>query len=150
MKDSPIISEPIMSLIYHSPGLNHQKTYVHPGKDIEVRCNVTCVIGIKNVALYYSVESGDIWNQSIMSRKSENEWIGTIPRQSEGKLIVFYVEALSSTGKSSRTREYRCRVLDLQMLELKTRIVIVVTVTTIVAGCIVIFALKRRRMTEML
>lgn len=150
LKDSPIISELIMSPIYHSSGLNHQKTYVYPERDIEVRCNVTCFVGTKNVALYYLIEPSGVWNQGDMSRKSENEYIGTVPGQCEGTLIVFYAEALSSTGKRSRTREYECMVLDLQVLELKTRIATVATVTIILVGCIAIFALKRRRMAEML
>ena len=150
VEDAPIINEPIVSPVYHPSGLDPQEMYVYPGQDIEVRCNVTCFIGIENVTLHYSVESSDVWNQIVMSRKSGNEWIGTVPGQSEGKLIVFYVEAFSSTEKSSRTREYVCRVLDLQVLELRIKIVAVATVTIILAGCIVIFALKRRRMTEML
>ena len=148
VRDSPIINEPIMSPIYYSSGLDHQTMYVYPGKEIEIRCNVTCFTDIENVGLYYSVDSGEVWNRCFMSKKLENEWVGTIPRQSEGKLIVFYVEALSSTEKSSRTIEYRCRVLDLQVLELKTKIVTIATTTIILVGCLVIFALKRRRMTE--
>ena len=147
---APIMGEPIISPVHHSSGLNHHKLYVYPWQDIEVRCNVTCFGGIKNVTVCYSVDSGDVWNQSIMSRKTENEWIGTVPGQSEGKLIVFYVEAFSSTGKSSRTREYRCTVLDLQVLELRTILIKTVTLTIILVGCLLIFAIKRRRMTELL
>lgn len=150
MEEVPIISEPIMSPIYHPSGLDTQEMYVYPGQDVEVRCNATCSIGIENVTLHYSVESSDVWNQIIMSRSSENEWIGTLPGQSEGNLIVFYVQAFGSTRKSSRTREYVCVVSDLQALELRTKIVTVATVTTILFGCTAIFALKRRRMTEML
>lgn len=150
MVGAPIISEPIISPVHHSSGLNHQKLYVYPGQDIEVRCNVTCIIGIKNVTICYSLNSDDIWNQSIMNIHSENEWGGTIPKQSEGKLVVFYIEAFSSIGMNSRTREFTYTVLHLHALELRTIIVTSITSTIILVGCLAIFAIKRRRMTEML
>ena len=139
-----------MSPIHHPSGLDPQESYVYPWQDIVVRCNITCFEGIKNVTVCYSVDSDAVWNQSIMSRKTGNEWIGTIPGQSEGKLIVFYVEAFSSTGKSSSTRKYTCTVLDLRVLELRTMFIKAVTLTIILVGSLAIFAIKRRKMTEML
>jgi len=148
VRDSPIISELMISPVYHPSGLDPQETYVYPEQDIQVRCNVTCLIGIENVTLYYSVESREVWKQSTMTRNSENEWIGTILGQSEGKQIVLYVEAFGSTGKSSRTREYTCRVSDLRAVESMAKIATVTTVTIILVACTVIFALKKRRMTK--
>lgn len=148
LQDTPEINEPILSQMYHPSGLDPQEMYVYPGQNIDVRCNISCPIGVKNVSLYYSVDSGGVWNQSIMAKNSGNEWMGTVPGQSEGKVVTVYVETFSLTGKSSKTREYACRVSDLQLLELRTRIVTAATVTTILIGFIGIFALKRRKMTE--
>ena len=147
--DSPIISELVIPSVYY-PSFDQQNMYVYPDQNVEVKCNVTCPVNLKNVTLCYSVDSSGIWNQSTMTRNLENEWTGTVPRQSEGKQVILYVEAFSSRDKNSKTKEFAFTVSDLQALDLRTGIVTVATATSILAGCIAIFAIKRRRMIEVL
>ena len=146
---SPIISDLIVSPVGNLPGLDPQEAYVRPGKDIEVRCNITCPDGIARAIVFYSMDSLTLWNQRAMSRNSRNEWVGIVPGQPEGTRIVLYVEAVGANGKSSRTREFACRVANLEAIESTAKIVALATVTTILLACITMLALRRRRMTKM-
>lgn len=150
VKAAPKIGEPVISPVYSLSDFDHQNIHTYPEQDIDVRVNVTCNISIENVTLHYSTDNGGVWNQIKMSNESANDFVGKIPGQSEGELILFYIQAFSSAGKSSRTREFICVVSDLQLLELRTRIIIATTATIFSVGCIAIFALRRRRVTEIL
>jgi hypothetical protein len=144
----PVINEPAISPVYHPSGLDPQKMYVYPSQDLVVKCNISCPVGIKNVTLYYSIEPNQFWNQTIMTENPESEWTGTVPGQPEGKSIALYVEALSLTEQSSRTKEYVCTALDYGVLELRTEIATAATVAVILVFCAVFFCLRRRRVTQ--
>lgn len=150
LEDVPVLSELILSPVYYSYGLDSQEMCAHPWQNIKLRCNISCPFGIKNVTLYYLMDSSAVWNQLFMTQNDGNQWMGTIPGQPEGKLVMVYVEAFSMSGKSSKTREYAYRVLDLQLLELRTKIVAGATAVTILVGVIGIFAWKKRKITEAL
>lgn len=150
VEDVPVIYEPVMSPAYNPPGLDPEQMYIYPGEDVTTECNITCPIGVKNVTLYYSVALGGIWNQIGMNGDSGNEWTAVVPAQPEGTSVVIYIEAFGPTEKSSRTREYKFIVSDLQALETRTKAITVATAATILVGCITIFTWKRRRTRELL
>jgi hypothetical protein len=149
VEGSPSMGEIVISPVYNPP-FDPQTMYVSPGQAVQVRCNVTCLAEISTVALYYSVDSSGIWNQSDMAKDSENEWMGTLPAQSEGKEITLYVEAFSALDRSAKTKEYTLVVSDLQTLELRTTVATAATITSIVVGCVLIFVWKRRKVIEVL
>jgi len=148
LEDTPRLNAPVLSPVYQVTGLDPQELYVYPGQSIDLKINVSCPIGLENVTLFYSLDSGNTWNRQAMSKHMGDEWIGTVPGQPEGTMVIVYVAAFSLTGKISRTNEYACRVSDLQLLELRTKIVAGATGAAILVGFVGIFALKRRRMRE--
>lgn len=150
IRDAPVMGEPLISPIYHQPDLDPQEIYAYPNQDITVRCNVTSDAGIENVSLFYSVNKGLSWNQIAMTWVSGDEYVGTVPRQSEGGKVWFYIETNSLTGRSSRTRDYTCTISNLQALDQGTKIAGIATATAILVGCATILARKRRKMRETL
>lgn len=133
----------------YSPGLNDSEGYVPPREDMKVRCQVTCSTGVQNVTLYYLVWPSKIWSSNAMINSLNGEWIGFVSGQPEGTLIHFYVEAFSST--ESAIEEGRlCRFLDLEMLESNARIDIAVTSTIVLVGCLILFAVKIHKTSELL
>ena len=148
--DTPVMNEPVLSPLYTASGLDSREMYTFPWQNVELRCNISCPLGIENVTLWYSVDSDTLWNQLTMTPAGGDEWIGTVPGQPEGKLVRVEVEAFGLSGKSSRTGRYAYRVLDQQLLELRSTTVAGVTAVAIIVGVAGIFVWKKRKMTEAL
>jgi len=133
----------------HSLGLNDLEWYVLPGKDVEVRCQVTCLTGVQKATLYYSVWPSSNESSIAMTMESHSEWIGFIPMQQEETLIFFRVEAFSSTESAIKKGDKPCRFLDLGRVEHKATIDVAITLTAASVGCAIFFAVKKHRMSEL-
>lgn len=148
LEDAPTISELIFLPELRPIDFDPQEMYTSPGQEIEIRCNITCFSGTRNVTVYYSIEPSGVWDECFARRISEHEWVATIPGQPERVSLVFYLKAYSMLGASSRTKEYKYIFLDMHALVFKTNVIGTLMVVTIVIGLLLILVLKRREMTE--
>jgi parallel beta-helix repeat protein len=69
-----------------------------PTDTVIVSATITDVdSGVKNATIYYRVNGGS-WQTSTMTNPSGNTWRGTIPAQTSGSTIDFYVVAYDNAG----------------------------------------------------
>lgn len=148
VKGTPVISAVSVLNAHYVPEIDQQSLFVYPNQEIEVECIVTCSVELRNVTLFYRIDKDDAWHTMEMKSISQNAFLGRIPKRREGDLIVFYIEAVSLVGKISKSIEYKCVVADLEGLYVKTNIIKVATMATIVASCFIVLILKRRSLKE--
>ncbi len=148
VEDVPVINEPTISPLDQAPDIDPRESFAHPEQDVEMKCEVSSPTGISNVTLCYLVSPNGVWKHVVMTENSENEWIGTIPGQFDGTTVSLYIEAFSSTGRSSKTRQFSYTVTNLQALDATAKISGVVLVAIIIAGCVIIIFRRRKQMLE--
>jgi len=141
---SPVISDLRISPTSTSPGLDPNALYVSLGEDIVVECSASSELGLSSVILLWS-DNSNLWLVE-MEEVSGGLWLGTVPGAPPNQKVKFYVEAISSTGKVSRTSEYECTFLDVPGLEKGTNTFIFITAAVVLTGSFGIFDLYRRRM----
>lgn len=144
---SPVVGDVQISPISTSPGLDPEELYVSPDSDIDVRCSVSCELGLNYVQLYYSNDS-EVWVVLDMEDNGDDQWTAKIPSHPENKKVLFYIEAESTFMGVSRTSEYECTFLDIDDLKRNTNTLIFVSATVMVTGSVGIFSLYRRRKKE--
>lgn len=149
LKGTPKIEDICISPVHE---LDHIETFP-PNQNIVVKCNVTSYPEVKNVTLYWiayptSLSPPQTWNRLAMTKSQENEWIGIIPKQPEGQNVTLYLEAFSSINVSSKRLAGSYEVVDLVKLEFKTKITALTIITVLIAGCLGIFTLERRKISE--
>jgi len=149
LRGAPTIENASISPVYE---FDHIEALL-PEQDITVRCNVTSVLNVKNVTLYwidYPIGSAppETWYRFVMVKSQGNEWVGSISGQPAGRIVAFYLEAFSSINISSRTGKFVYEVVDLTKLEIDTKITTLTVISVLIVGCVGIFALKRRKILE--
>lgn len=149
LKGAPRIEEIYISPIYD---FDHTKT-LPPNQNITVKCNVSSYPGVKNVTLYwisYPVGSSppQTWNRLPMIKSQGDEWMNLIPGQPEGLNVTIFIEAFSLIDVSSMKFVGRYEVVDLGKVEFKTKITGLAIVTVLIAGCLGILVIRRRKVSE--
>ena len=85
-----------------------------------------------------------------MAEVVAGEWVVSLPKQAEGASLRVYVIAFGLFERSSKTGEFVFEVTDLQVLDVRSKIVAASMVTTIVACCGVYLFWRRRKMDDVL
>ena len=52
--------------------------------------------GVKEVHLYYSTDGGNSWIETLMSESDDSSFEASIPSQSEGTTVQYYIKALDN------------------------------------------------------
>ena len=87
---------PMIGSVQHSPG------EPSPGQEVAVTASVSdATSGLERVVLYYRVDDGE-W-QSLEMAQQDGAWVATIPGQSEGSVVEYYVEARDKAGNTAKS-----------------------------------------------
>lgn len=73
---------------------------VKPQFDYEIESSVMTKNGVSDVSIYYSTTTDGPFQQTPMELVSENVFRGNIPREDNTSKIYYYINAVSSSGKS--------------------------------------------------
>ncbi len=87
--------------------IQFQTVYIVPtqpreGETIYIHAKVISVNSIKNITLYWSVNSGNKWNASIMVPEGTDSYKTSIPGQAAGITVQYYIIAFDVQGNSAR------------------------------------------------
>lgn len=148
VKGSPLIGELLITPTLFSPGLEPNMLYFQPGKGVTVKCNVTSILDVESVFIFYTTNSPDSWNQVEMKNVTWQLWTGTLLGQLRNKKMFFYIEATGPNNAKSKTDIYECMFLDIPLLERKTYTIKIVMSFVLVLGSLYIINFYRKRMKE--
>ncbi|MCF0173153.1 MAG: hypothetical protein HUJ91_05430, partial [Bacteroidales bacterium] len=83
---------------------------VTPNDDVTVTAKITVTESeITAVALRYTVAQG-MENMVNMTKSEENTYTAVIPKQEDGKEVEYYINAVSSNGKSAESAKMKYTV----------------------------------------
>jgi hypothetical protein len=78
----------------------HQRVIPAPGEPVTVSVVAQDPQGVASAQVFWSVNSG-AWNNAAMSTAGGGRYVGTIPGQSAGAVVQFYVQATDGLGASA-------------------------------------------------
>jgi hypothetical protein len=78
----------------------HQQVVPAPGEPVTVSVHAEDPQGVASARVYWSVNSGG-WTSAPMSSSGGGRYTGTIPGQSGGTVVQFYVEATDALGAAA-------------------------------------------------
>ena len=96
-QNSTVVSNagPTSSDLYHFP------VVPAPGESVTISANVTDPNGVENLTLHYRVEGGEFTATSMSQIGNSAKWEGSIPGQSSGNVVQFYLTSTDTLGASS-------------------------------------------------
>lgn len=80
-------------------GFSHTPVIPNPGQPVSVRVQATDPDGVQACRLWWSVQEG-AWQSALMTA-SNAMYVGTIPGQSAGQIVQFYVQAVDGANATS-------------------------------------------------
>lgn len=128
--DLIVVGGPVIS----SPAIYPEKPT--PNKETRVYVNITSVSGIGNATLCYSTSG--TWTKVKMQNFGTELWMGTVPKQNEGK-VLYYVEVFDSKGNSSKSPVSSFNVVNYGRIDAWISDVIIGTVLVFLLGLVIMF-----------
>ncbi len=102
------ITPPTISNVVSAPGL---PTIVD---DVNVSATITDnLVGVKNASLFYSTDGGVNWTTVSMERVGDSNYRATIPKQENGTIVKYYVNATDIALNTAKSNFSNYTVADL-------------------------------------
>lgn len=77
---------------------------VTPDDNVTISATITSIKGIAEASLFYKINSGDYTSLS-MSAGDSNSYTGSIPKQVDKAVVIFYITAKTKGGIESKSAE---------------------------------------------